>query len=128
MAATDYPVVLTGESGPGKELFARFIHASSPRRGGPFLPVNCGAIPGDLFESELFGHAKGSFSGAVGDRKGLFEEAQGGSVFLDEVSEIPPDQQVKLLRALQEGEIKRVGENTIKHVDVRIICATSSPP
>jgi two-component system response regulator GlrR len=125
VASTDFPVVLTGESGTGKELFARFIHASSPRRGGPFLPVNCGAIARDLFESELFGHAKGAFSGATADRKGLFEEAQGGSLFLDEISEIPPDQQVKLLRALQEGEIKRVGESVPRHFDVRIICASN---
>lgn len=125
VAGTDFPVVLYGESGTGKELFARFIHASSPRRGGPFLPVNCGAIARDLFESELFGHARGAFSGATAEKRGLFEEAQDGSLFLDEISEIPLDQQVKLLRALQEGEIKRVGETTNRHVDVRIICASN---
>jgi len=125
VAATDYPVVLTGESGTGKELFARFIHASSPRRGGPFIPVNCGAIPRELFESELFGHVKGAFTGAITDRRGVFEEAQGGSLFLDEVSEIPPDQQVKLLRVLQEREVKRVGDSAIRHVDVRLVCASN---
>jgi two-component system response regulator GlrR len=125
VAATDYPVVLLGESGTGKELFARFIHAKSARQGEPFVPVNCGAIPRELFESELFGHARGAFTGASASRPGLFEEAQGGTLFLDEVVEIPLDQQVKLLRVLQEGEIKRVGDSTVKKLDVRIICATN---
>ena len=126
VAATDFPVVLVGESGTGKELFARFIHAKSPRRERPFVPVNCGAIPRELVESELFGHARGAFTGATAERRGLFEEAEGGTLFLDEVSEIPQDQQVKLLRALQEGEIKRVGESGVRRVDARIISATNS--
>ncbi|HXI01778.1 MAG TPA: sigma-54 dependent transcriptional regulator [Candidatus Saccharimonadales bacterium] len=125
VAGTDYPVVLMGESGTGKELFARFIHAKSARQGGPFVPVNSGAIPRELFESELFGHAKGAFTGASAARRGLFEEAEGGTLFLDEVAEIPQDQQVKLLRALQEGEVKRIGDNVVRRLDVRIICATN---
>jgi two-component system response regulator GlrR len=125
VAATNYAVVLLGESGTGKELFARFIHAKSSRQGGPFVPVNCGAIPRELFESELFGHTKGAFTGATAARRGLFEEAEGGTLFLDEVADIPADQQVKLLRALQEGEIKRVGDSTVRRLDVRIICATN---
>jgi two-component system response regulator GlrR len=125
VAATDFPVVLLGESGTGKELFARFIHSKSPRRQGPFVPVNCGAVPRELFESELFGHARGAFTGAAADRRGLFEEAHGGTLFLDEIAEIPVDQQVKLLRVLQEGEVKRVGENAVRRVDVRVVSATN---
>jgi len=125
VAGTDFPVVLMGESGTGKEVLARVVHRRSPRGDGPFVPVNCGAIPKELFESELFGHVKGSFTGATADRKGLFEEATGGTLFLDEISEIGPDHQVKLLRVLQEGEIKRVGENAQRKVDVRIIAATN---
>ena len=125
VAATDFPVVLMGESGTGKELFARYIHARSPRREAAFVPVNCGAIPKELFESELFGYSRGAFTGASGDRRGLFEEAHGGTLFLDEIVEIAAEHQVKLLRALQEGEIKRVGESSLRRVDVRIISATN---
>src|SRR6266850_2263359 len=125
VAATDFPVVLMGDSGTGKELFARFIHAHSLRRDAPFVAVNCGAIPRELFESEVFGYARGAFTGAQAERKGLFEEADGGTLFLDEISDIAQEHQVKLLRALQEGEIKRVGENTVRRVNVRIISASN---
>jgi two-component system response regulator GlrR len=125
VAATDFPVVLMGESGTGKEVLARVVHRRSQRAAGPFVPVNCGAIPRELFESELFGHVKGAFTGATADRKGLFEEASGSTLFLDEISEITPEHQVKLLRAIQEGEIKRVGDNIQRKVDVRIIAATN---
>jgi len=125
VAATDFPVVLMGESGTGKEVLARVVHRRSQRADGGFVPVNCGAIPRELFESELFGHVKGSFTGATADRKGLFEEASGGTLFLDEISEISLEHQVKLLRVIQEGEVKRVGENTQRKVDVRIIAATN---
>ena len=116
--------LVTGESGPGKELIARLIHEASGRT-GEFVPVKCGAIPENLLESELFGHVKGSFTGATNDRTGLFEEADGGPLFLDEVGELPQSLQVKLLRALQEGEIRRVGESKPRQVDVRIIAATA---
>ena len=117
-------VLVTGESGSGKELVARAIHRRSTRRGGPFVPVNCGAIPENLLESELFGHKKGAFTDAVGDRRGLFEEADGGTLFLDEIGELPLALQVKLLRVLEDEKIRRLGDTRDVKVDVRIITAT----
>lgn len=125
VAATDSSVLITGESGTGKELVARYIHELSPRRCGPFVKVNCGALPETLLESELFGHEKGAFTGAIKQKLGRFELADGGTIFLDEIGDISPAMQVKLLRVLQEKEFERVGgEKTIK-VDVRIIAATN---
>ncbi len=125
VAAFKSAVLLTGESGTGKEVLARAIHAQSPRRNDAFVAVNCGAIPEALLESELFGHAKGAFTGADRARRGLFSEADGGTLFLDEIGELPFALQVKLLRALQEEEIRPVGENKPRAVDVRVIAATA---
>ncbi len=125
VAATNLPVLLTGESGTGKELVAAALHQRSGRADKTFLAVNCGAIPAELIESELFGHTKGSFTGADRDRCGLWEEADGGTVFLDEITETTLSFQVKLLRVLQEREIRRVGSNQTRRVDVRVIAASN---
>jgi len=124
-AAKDFTVLITGESGTGKELAARFVHKHSSRGAGPFVPVHCGAIPETLFESELFGYCKGSFTGADSDRSGLIESADGGTLFLDEVGEMPLAVQVKLLRVLQDMKVRRVGEKSERKVDVRVVAATN---
>jgi two-component system response regulator PilR (NtrC family) len=124
LARSQAPVYISGESGTGKELVARTIHEQGPRAGNAFVPVNCGAIPQDLLESEFFGHKKGSFTGAVTDKPGLFETAQGGTLFLDEIAELPLQMQVKLLRAIQEKAVRPVGAQREVKVDVRILSAT----
>jgi DNA-binding NtrC family response regulator len=124
-ATTQVPVLITGETGTGKEMVARALHRRSPRASGPFIPVDCGSIAESLIESELFGHARGSFTGATGARRGLFEEASGGTLFLDEIGDVGPKVQAQLLRVLQEGEIRRVGESAPVKVDVRVLAATN---
>jgi len=125
VSRSDISVLITGDSGTGKELVAKAIHSNSFRRSKPYIIVNCGAIPAGTIESELFGHKKGSFTGALESRKGYFEAADGGSIFLDEIGETPLETQVKLLRALEQGEITPVGENSPRTVNVRIIAATN---
>lgn len=124
LARSQAPIYISGESGSGKELAARLIHLRSARGAGPFVPVNCGAIPENLMESEFFGYRKGAFTGADGDRDGFFQAASGGTLFLDEVADLPLAMQVKLLRAIQEKRVRKVGCVTEEPVDVRIICAT----
>ena len=124
LARSQAPVYISGESGSGKELVARLIHERGPRANHPFVPVNCGAIPSELMESEFFGHRKGSFSGAIEDKPGLFQAAHGGTLFLDEVADLPLPMQVKLLRAIQEKAVRSVGGQQEEVVDVRILCAT----
>ncbi len=124
VAATNSTVLILGETGTGKELVARELHDQSKRSSKPFVPINCGALPENLIESELFGHRKGAFTGADDHRKGLFEVASGGTLFLDEIGELPKAMQAKLLRFLESGEIRRVGENSPVIVDVRVLCAT----
>ena len=127
LAKTDITALICGPSGTGKELVARLIHKSSPRRDHPWVPINCGAIPHDLFESELFGHQPGAFTGANKKKKGLIASAQGGTLFLDEIGELPMTMQVKLLRAIQERMIRPVGSTTEHRVDIRIVAASHQP-
>ena len=127
VASVLVPVLVEGESGVGKELVARAVHAAGPRRGSAFVAVNCAALADDLVDAELFGHAKGAFTGAALERRGLIEEAHGGTLFLDEVAELSPRAQAKLLRVLQEGEVRRLGENAPRRVDLRVVSATNRP-
>jgi two-component system, NtrC family, response regulator AtoC len=127
VADTDSTILILGESGTGKELVARALHFNSRRQFAPFIPVNCSALPENLLESELFGHRKGAFTGAVADKKGLFQEADGGTIFLDEIGTMPPMLQSRLLRVLQEKEVRRVGDNTPIYVNVRVLAATNEP-
>jgi transcriptional regulator with PAS, ATPase and Fis domain len=120
-------VLILGESGTGKELVARALHFNSRRQFAPFVPINCSALPTDLLESELFGHRRGAFTGAINDKKGLFQEADGGTIFLDEIGSMSPVLQSRLLRVLQEREVRRVGDNTPVYVNVRVLAATNEP-
>jgi two-component system response regulator PilR (NtrC family) len=124
VARSQAPVFINGESGTGKELVARLIHNNGPRANGPFIAINCGAIPAELMESEFFGHKKGSFTGASHDKEGLFEAAKGGTLFLDEIADLPLSMQVKLLRAIQEKAVRRVGDNEEKNTNIRLLSAT----
>ena len=125
VAHTDLTVLITGESGVGKEFFPKIIHTNSVRKHGKYIAVNCGAIPEGTIDSELFGHVKGAFTGAVSERKGYFSEANGGTIFLDEVAELPMQTQARLLRVLENGEFLRVGSSEVEKTDVRIVCATN---
>ena len=125
VASTDLSVLITGESGVGKETFPQIIHQNSPRKHGQYIAVNCGAIPEGTIDSELFGHEKGSFTGALSDRKGYFEVADGGTIFLDEVGELPIPTQARLLRVLETGEFIRVGSSKVQKTNVRIVAATN---
>ena len=125
VASTDATVLITGESGTGKELLAKEVHRRGTRSQRPFVKVNCSAIPREIFESEFFGHARGAFTGAVRERPGRFQIADGGTIFLDEIGDLPVELQPKLLRVLQEGEYERVGEDGTRKVDVRVIAATN---
>ncbi|MDB6066112.1 MAG: sigma-54-dependent Fis family transcriptional regulator [Pedosphaera sp.] len=127
VADTDSTILVLGESGTGKELVARALHVNSRRQFAPFIPVNCSALPENLLESELFGHRKGSFTGALNDKKGLFQEADGGTIFLDEIGSMSPMLQSRLLRVLQEREVRRVGENLPTYINVRVLAATNEP-
>src|SRR6202046_1326959 len=127
-ASSRATVFITGESGTGKELCAQAIHQLSPRRGGPFVVVNCGAIPRELMESEMFGHVKGAFTGAVGNREGAISRAKGGTLFLDEICEMDLSLQVKLLRVIQSGEFQKVGGNDVENAELRYVCATNRDP
>src|SRR5471030_2515069 len=123
VAPTDISVLITGESGSGKEVFSHIIHQMSPRKHGPFIAVNCGAIPEGTIDSELFGHEKGAFTGAVDSRKGYFETVNGGTIFMDEIGEMPLGTQARLLRVLETGEFIRVGSSKVQKTDVRVIAA-----
>src|SRR5215216_7143876 len=125
VAPTEISVLVSGESGVGKEVFPQIIHQMSPRKHGPFIAVNCGAIPEGTIDSELFGHEKGSYTGAVGERKGYFETVNGGTIFLDEIAEMPLGTQARLLRVLETGEFIRVGSSKVQKTDVRVIAATN---
>ncbi|MBT6145636.1 MAG: sigma-54-dependent Fis family transcriptional regulator, partial [Gemmatimonadetes bacterium] len=125
IAETDISVLITGASGTGKELIARSIHANSKRSSGPFVPINCGALPENLVESEIFGFEKGAFTSAARPKPGLLEEAHGGTFFLDEIGELPPSLQVKFLRVLEDGRFRRLGSNQEREVNVRLVCATN---
>jgi two-component system response regulator PilR (NtrC family) len=124
LARSQAPIYITGESGSGKELAARLIHGKGSRQDNPFVPVNCGAIPENLMESEFFGYRKGAFTGAEADKEGFFQAASGGTLFLDEVADLPLGMQVKLLRAIQEKRVRKIGATAEDPVDVRVICAT----